>query len=141
MAVSASPSCELIDTRRLLCTQCKAKQRVHRRVAFIALCYRVSHGGGQPKLRNLENMPVDAPVLEELNSHPFLKRVAGFRQVRSHETPHSTPDNVLGAMATCTPKLFQYYVEKLGQLYTGDPTVVFQTYRLYPPPFRTILNH
>jgi len=123
MAASAPQACELIDACRLLCTQRKAKHRVHRRGAFIALCYWVSHGGGQPKLRNLENMPVDALMLEELNSHPFLKHVAGFRQVRSHETPHSTPDNVLGVMATCTLKLFQHYVEKLGQLYTRDPTV------------------
>lgn len=71
-------ACELLSRHRSSCTPRKGKQRVHRRGAFIALRCGVSHGGGQPRPQNLENTPADARVLEELNSHPFFKRIAGF---------------------------------------------------------------
>ena len=71
-------ACELLNSCRTMCTPRKGKQRVHCRGAFIALRCGVSHGGGQPQPQNLENTPADARVLEELNSHPFFKRIAGF---------------------------------------------------------------
>jgi len=70
--------CAAMVKLRDKCTPRKGKCRVHRRGAFVALRCGISHGGGQMSPKNLENPPGDAAVLEELNSHPFFKRIAGF---------------------------------------------------------------
>jgi len=71
-------ACDAIAKLRPLCTPRKGKKRIHRRGAFVALRCGVSHGGGQVRPKNLDNTPSDAKILEQLNSHPFFKRVAGF---------------------------------------------------------------
>ena len=71
-------ACNTVAKLRPLCTPRKGKKRVHRRGAFVALRCGISHGGGQVQPKNLENTPSDTKVLEQLNSHPFFKRVAGF---------------------------------------------------------------
>ena len=71
-------ACEAIANLRPKCAPRKGKCRVHRRGAFVALRCGISHGGGQVCPKNLDNSPSDAAVLNEMNSHPFFKRVAGF---------------------------------------------------------------
>ena len=71
-------ACETMANLRSECTPRKGKCRVHRRGAFVALRCGISHGGGQMRPKNLVNTPSDEAVLNELNSHPFFKRVAGF---------------------------------------------------------------
>jgi len=71
-------ACDLIAKIRPLCTPCKGKKRVHPRGVFVALCCGISHGIGQVQPKNLDNTPSDTLVLEQLNTHPFFKRVAGF---------------------------------------------------------------
>ena len=54
------------------------KMRKHRHGAFVALQCGVSHGGGQPMPKNLDNHPLNEKVLEELNSMPVFQRIAGY---------------------------------------------------------------
>jgi len=71
-------ACSVMADLQPKCIPRKGKCRIHRRGAFIALQCGISHGSGQVHPKNLVNTLSDAVVLNELNSHPFFKCVAGF---------------------------------------------------------------
>ena len=67
-----------LERLRSHCFIPKCWRKPHRRGAFVALQCGVSHGGGQPAPKNLENHPENEKVLNELNNMPFFQRIAGF---------------------------------------------------------------
>ena len=67
-----------LERLRSRCFIPKDKRKPHRRGAFVALQCGVSHGGGQPAPKNLENHPENEKVLNELNNMPCFQRIAGF---------------------------------------------------------------
>ncbi|KAJ3492983.1 hypothetical protein NLJ89_g11121 [Agrocybe chaxingu] len=78
----------------------------HRRGKFIALQCGISHGGGQPHPKVMEQVPANAKVLGELNRHEAFIRIAGFAS---------------SIMATWAPDLYSHYCDYLGRLHAHDP--------------------
>jgi len=70
--------CMTMAKLRNKCSLRKGKCGIHCRGVFVALRCGISHRGGQVHPKNLVNSPGEAAVLEELNSHPFFKHIAGF---------------------------------------------------------------
>ena len=55
-----------------------AKERQSRRGKFPAINVGISHGGGQPYPKTLEQNPKNAPILEELMADDCFQRISGF---------------------------------------------------------------
>lgn len=79
------PTWDQVQNQAALCLE-EARSRCHfssdgfqhRRGAFPTLRCGVSHGGGQIRPQNLKNGARNQKVLDEINSHPSFKRIAGF---------------------------------------------------------------
>ena len=75
-----------LERLRSRCFIPKCRRKPHRRGAFVALQCGISHGGGQPAPKNLDNHPKNEKVLNELNNMPFFQRIAGFALGTCHST-------------------------------------------------------
>ena len=104
----------------------KKKKASERRGEFKTMRCGVSHGGGQTKPCNLSNTKKHRKILDWLNSQEPFNRLAGFATCGSIHTLCATITNEFGylaVMATWAPSLHAYYSEKLGALYTNDPSL------------------
>ncbi|KNZ79313.1 hypothetical protein J132_10734 [Termitomyces sp. J132] len=93
----------LEESRGLLGLPKVAKK--HRRGNFFAIPFGVSHGGGRTKPTVRRQTPEATSVLTELNaSNPFM-RIAHFGS---------------STFATWAPRLYDYYVDRLGATFQDD---------------------
>ncbi|PPR02782.1 hypothetical protein CVT26_009393 [Gymnopilus dilepis] len=103
---------EALEIRRPRLSIPKEEQN-HRRGTFPAVRCGVSHGGGSTRPGNLTNNKENTAVVEELCGMECFKRLAGF---------------ATSVMAANVPKLYHYYVERLGELHAKHPGIR----RLFP---------
>lgn len=113
---------KLLETAQKQC-DLDDKDKNHRRGEFDTLRCGVSHGGGQTKPGNLCNKPVNAKIAKALNeSEPFM-RIAKFTTCKHYSLslPSCRYSYVhVAVMATWAPKLYHYYVDRLGKLHAKD---------------------
>lgn len=102
------------------------KDKCHRRGPFTALRCGVSHGGGQRRPGNLNNVAKNAEILDRLNTSEPFERLSGFATCTSH---HPIPATLItdyyatAILATWAPKLYDYYVDRMGALHAHDPSL------------------
>ncbi|KAJ7439196.1 hypothetical protein B0H11DRAFT_1752176 [Mycena galericulata] len=84
-----------------------AKDRVHRRGAYLALTTGVSFGGGQKMPGNLVNSKAKRRLIKRLLKNKHVGRIAGFQSSK--------------CFAYWAPKLYQEYAESLRQLFDKYP--------------------
>lgn len=117
---------EAADALRQANIDCAAskKDKTHRRGPFTALRCGVSHGGGQRRPGNLKNNATNAAILDRLNASQPFQRLSGFATCTSYaRSPVRFTEADTAILAAWAPKLYQYYVDRLGALHAHDPSL------------------